>query len=119
MHPVLLLFGLQQIVGVDVFETNKDSLAAGARRLLDKVRDAEAQRVDPDDELQLQALLLAHLDQPVENRLPIVVARKIVVGDEEAEDALRQIGAHQALDIVGVAPRDLRPGTLMIAQKLH
>jgi hypothetical protein len=44
VHPVLILFGLQQIVGVDVFETDKDSLAAGARRLLDEIRDAMAQR---------------------------------------------------------------------------
>ena len=53
--------------------------------------------------------LLAHLDQPVEDRLPIAVAREIVVGDEEAEDALGEVGAHQALDIVGVAPARLAP----------
>ncbi len=42
VHPVLLFLGLQQIVGVDVFEP----LAAGARRLLNKVRYAMAERVD-------------------------------------------------------------------------
>ena len=51
--------------------------------------------------------LLAHLDQPVEDRLPIAVAREIVVGDKEAKDALGKVGAHQALDIVGVAPARL------------
>ena len=50
------------------------------------------------------AFLFAHLDQPVEDRLPIAVAGEIVVGDEKAKDALGQIGAHQPLDIVGVAP---------------
>jgi hypothetical protein len=30
VHPVLPLFGLQQIVGVDVFEPDKNPLAAGA-----------------------------------------------------------------------------------------
>ncbi len=43
-------------------------------------------------------------DQAVEDRLPIAVAGEIVVGDEKAKDALGEIGAHQALDIVGVAP---------------
>src|ERR1700720_1907947 len=83
--PVLLFLGLQQIVGVDVFEPDKDPLAAGPRRLLDKVRDAVAQGVDLDDELQSQPLALAHLDQAVENRLPVPVAREIV-GDEKPED---------------------------------
>src|SRR4029077_3231613 len=101
--------GLQQIVGVDIFEPNKDPLAAGARRLLDKVRDAVAQGVDLDDELQPEPFLLAHLDQPVEYRLPIAVAGEIVVGDEEAEDALGEVGAYQPLDIVGVAPARLTP----------
>jgi len=32
VHPVLLLLGLQQIVRVDVFEPDKDPLAAGTRR---------------------------------------------------------------------------------------
>ncbi len=104
MHPVLLFLGLQQIVGVDVFEPDKDPLAAGARRLLDKIRDAVAERVDLDDELQAEPFALAHLDQAIEDCLPIAVARKIVVGDEKAEDALREVGAHQTLDIVGVAP---------------
>ena len=109
MHPVLLFLGLQQIVGVDVFEPDKDPLAAGARRLLDEVRDAVAERVDLDDELQPEPLALAHLDQTVEDRLPIPVAREIVVGDEKTEDALGEIGAHQPLDIVGVAPARLAP----------
>ena len=68
-----------------------------------------AQGVDLDDEVQRQPLLLAHLDQAVEDRLPIAVAREIVVGDEEAVDALRQVGAHQPLDVVGVAPARLAP----------
>src|SRR5207244_1555128 len=54
-------------------------------------------------------LALTHLDQAIENRLPIAVARKIVVGDEEAENTLGEVGAHQALDIVGVAPARLAP----------
>ena len=67
------------------------------------------ERVDLDDELQPEPFPLAHLDQPVEDRLPIAVAREIVVGDEEAEDALGEVGAHQPLDIVGIAPARFAP----------
>jgi hypothetical protein len=107
VHTVLLFLRLQQIVGVDVFEPDEQALAAGARRLLDEIRDAVAERVDLNDELQFEPVALAHLDQPVEDRLPVPIAREIVVGDEEAEDTLREVGAHQALDIVGVAPARL------------
>ena len=69
-----------------------------------KFGDAVAQGVDLDDELQAEPFLFAHLDQPVENRLPIAVAGEIVVGDEKSEDALGEVGAHQPLDVVGVAP---------------
>ena len=51
--------------------------------------------------LILKPSLLAQLDQAVEDRLPVLVAREIVVGDEEARDALRGIGAHDRLDVVG------------------
>src|SRR5262249_28656295 len=78
-------------------------------RLLDKVRDAVAERIDLDDELQTEPLLLSHLDQPVKDRLPVAIAGEIVVGDKEAKDALGEVGTHQALDIVGVAPARLAP----------
>jgi len=68
-----------------------------------------AEGVDLDNELQLETFAFAHLYQPVEDRFPIAVAGKIVVGDEEAEDTLGEIGAHQALDIIGVAPARLAP----------
>ena len=46
---------------------------------------------------------LAQKNQAVEDRLPVLVAGEIIVGDEEAVDALRQIGAHHGFDLVGVA----------------
>ena len=45
----------------------------------------------------------AQLDQPVEERLPVAVAGEIVVGDEEALDALRVVLADDPLEIVGRA----------------
>ena len=46
---------------------------------------------------------LAQLDQAVEQRLPVAVAGEIVVGDEEALDALRDVLADDPLEIVGRA----------------
>jgi hypothetical protein len=62
-----------------------------------------AQRVDLDDELHRQTVDLAQLDEPVEDRLPLPVAGKVVVSDEEVAHALGEIGAYNVLDIVGVA----------------
>ena len=86
--------------GIDVFEPDEDRGAAGARRLLDEVRNAVAQRVDLKQKLDVEVLALAQFDQPVEDRLPVAVAGEIVVGDEEPRDALRGVGAHDRLDIV-------------------
>ena len=62
-----------------------------------------AQRVDLKEQPDAEPVLLAQLDQAIENRLPIAVAREIVVGDEEPGDALRRIVAHDLLDVVGGA----------------
>ena len=61
------------------------------------------ERVDLNDEVELVAFRAPELDQPVEDRLPVLVAREIVVGDEEVIDALRDIGANDRLDVVGRA----------------
>ncbi len=53
--------------------------------------------------LDIELLDLAQLDQPVEDRLPVLVAGEIVVGDEEAAQALRVVVAHDLLDVVGRA----------------
>ena len=68
-----------------------------------------AQRIDLDQEVEGQPLRLPHHDQPVENRLPVAVAREIVVGDEKPVHPLGDVGADQLLDIVGVAPARLPP----------
>ena len=57
----------------------------------------------------LKPCCFAQLDQAVEDRLPVLVAREIVVGDEEAADALRRIGAHDRLDVVGRAAARFSP----------
>jgi hypothetical protein len=61
------------------------------------------ERVGLDDELHLEPLALAQLRQPVEDALPIPVAREIAVGDEEVRDPLRQVAPDDLLDVVGRA----------------
>ena len=61
------------------------------------------QRVDLQQQANVEFVALAQFDQAVEDRLPIAVAGEIVVGDEEPGDALRGVGAHDGLDVVGRA----------------
>ena len=89
-----------EIVRVDVLQADEDARDAGALRLLDEVRDLVAERVDLDHQAERDPVLLAQLDQAVEDRLPFPVAREIVVGDEELVDALRPVEPHQMLDVV-------------------
>ncbi len=49
------------------------------------------------------ALVLLELDQPVEEVLPVLVARHVVVGDEERRDALLDVLAHDRFEVVGAA----------------
>ena len=106
---VLALLGAHQRLGVDVLEADEDGVAAGARRLLDEARNAVAERVDLQQQPDPETLLFAQLDQAVEDRLPVAVAGEIVVGDEEAGDALGGVGAHDRLDVVGGAVARLAP----------
>ena len=69
--------------------------------------------------LILKLVRLAQLDEAVEDRLPVLVAREIVVGDEEAADALRQFARTICSTSSGERRRDLRPCTLMIVQNEH
>jgi len=91
-----------------MFSSPDEHLAhAGARRLLDEVRDLVAERVDLDDHLDVETVALAQLDDPIEDRLPVLVAREIIVGDEEPVEAVADVPAQQVLDVVGRAPARL------------
>src|SRR5207245_2529971 len=87
------------ILGIDVLQPDEDASYSGARCLLDEIRDAVAQRIDLDREADIQACL-AQGDHPIKQRLPVPVAGEIVVGDEEALDALRAIFPDDPLQIV-------------------
>ena len=105
--PVLVLLHVNQVLRIDALEPDEHVAAAGAGRLVDEVRDLVRQHVDLDQEVQAVAALLAQLDHAVEDRLPIAVASEVVVGDEEARDALPRVLEDDALDVVGVAPARL------------
>src|SRR6516225_8759045 len=106
---VLALLGGGEIVGVYVLKPDEDAGDAGTFRLLDEVRDAVAEGIDLDHETKRDAGSLAQLDQPIENRLPLLVAGEIVVGDKELADAVCPVGAHELLDLVGRAEARLAP----------
>jgi hypothetical protein len=82
---------------------------SGRRRLGDKVGDFVAERVNLHDDVDLEALDSLQLDDPVQDRFPILVAREVIVGNEIAFDPLRLIGANQPFDIVGAAEAGLAP----------
>ena len=67
-----------------------------------------AKRVHLDREADVQSFL-AQRDHPVEQRFPVAVAGEIVVGDEEALDALRDIRADDGFQIVRRAETALAP----------
>jgi hypothetical protein len=72
-----------------------------ARAFLDEIGKLVAERIHLDDEADIELLNLAQVYQAVEDRLPVLVAGKIVVGDEEAAHASAVIEAHDLFDIGG------------------
>ena len=87
--------------GIDVLKPDEHRVAPCARRLFDESGNAVTERVDLQQEPDPEPLVFAQFDQAVEDRLPIAVAGEIVVGDKKARDALRGVGAHDRLDVVG------------------
>src|SRR5947209_11262476 len=102
-YLVLLFLSAEQIFGVDVLKTYEDALDSGARCLLYKIRKAMAERVHLYDEIYLKTFDLAQTYQAIKYCLPVSVTRKIVVRDEEAMNALRNVRADYALNVVGRA----------------
>src|SRR5579862_3655195 len=98
---VLLFLGAHQAVGINVFEPDEDTDYPGAPGLLDKTRDQVAHGVDLNHEFDIELLVLAQIDNTVENALPVGVAGEVVVGDEEAVYSLRKILAEDLFDVVG------------------
>jgi hypothetical protein len=81
------LLGRQQDSGIDVLKPDEHAVQPRARAFSMKAG-MRWQSVSTCSSSLIRSLLLAQLDQAVEDRLPVPVAREVVVGDEEARDAL-------------------------------
>ena len=66
-NPILTFARFLQRFGIDAFHADENAIDAGAARLLDEAADLVRHRVDLRDDLDRQAFLFAHLDQPVED----------------------------------------------------
>src|SRR5688572_16948962 len=97
---VLAFLSSEQIVRVDILQTDIRALYAGSLTLWDEVLDLVAEGVDLDDEADVQLLDLAKLDQTVENNFPILIAREVVVGDKKRVKPLSEVHADDLLDVV-------------------
>ncbi len=106
---VLPLRRFLEVRRVDVLQADEHLGAAGARRLLDEVRDLVTHGVHLHVQVDLEPVHLAHLDDAVEDRLPVLVAGEVVVGDEVAAEPLLGAGADQHLDVVRRAVARLAP----------
>src|ERR1019366_2101198 len=106
---VLAFLGGDQIVRIDILEPDEHAPHARLSRLLDEVRDLVAESVDLDGEADIHPLADPHLDHAVEQRLPILVAGEIIVGDEKTLDPFRVILPHDMFQIVGRADAALAP----------
>src|SRR5215831_16518187 len=107
--PVLPLLGGGKVVRIDVLEPDEHTCDARTLRLLDEVWDPVAQRINLDHQAERDSVPLTQRDQTVEDRLPCLVARKIVVGDEEFADALRPVETDQMLYVIRGAEARLTP----------
>ena len=81
-------------------EADEDAPDARPRTFLDEVGKLMAERVHLDEESQLQFLDLAQMNDPIEDHLPILIARKIIIGNEKAAQSLRHILPDDLLDVV-------------------
>ena len=97
---VLAFLGWDEIVRIDVLQSDEHPADACLRGLLDEIRGLVAERVDLDGEADLRAIAGAELDQSVEQQLPIAVTGEIVVGDEKPPDALGTVLTDNLLKIV-------------------
>src|SRR6201997_386240 len=81
---VLPFLGGQQIVRINILKPYEYPSYAGAFALFDKVRDLMAECIYLNHQSQWNALNFPQPDQPIEDGFPILVARKIIVGDKKS-----------------------------------
>ena len=60
-----------------------------------------AQGIDLNNEFGIEAVNLPHVNETVENQLPVLVAREVIVGNEEPVNVLRRIGPDNFINVIG------------------
>jgi hypothetical protein len=68
-----------------------------------------AQCVNLDHQTERDSIPLSQRNQTVEDRLPCLVTREIVIGDEQFADALRPVETDHMLDVIRGANARLAP----------
>ncbi len=100
VHLVLPFAGRLQIVVPQRLHADEHLDAPSAGRFLDEPRNARRLRVHLHHEVDGHALALAKLDQAVEDRLPLRIAREVVVREEVVVDAAPPVDAVVRPDVV-------------------
>src|SRR6266571_3773562 len=89
LADVVLLFArCGEITRVDTFHADEDVDATCLPRLADEVLDLPGENVYLHHEFHGDLLFFAQADQSVEDRLPVFVAGKVVVGEKVKGDAV-------------------------------
>ena len=102
-NAILSLARLLERHGIYAFHADEDAVDSGTTGLVDETLDLVRHRIDLRDDLDREAFVFAHPDQPIEDRFPLAVARQVIVRDEKVVHALRDIRADQSLDVIGAA----------------
>src|SRR2546423_9895056 len=97
---VLPFVGGGEVIGIDVFQPDENAAHPGPRTFLDKIRQLVAKRVDLDEEAELQFVDFFQMNDPVEDRFPVLISGKVIVGNKEAAQSLLDVLANDLLDVV-------------------
>src|SRR5207302_102212 len=80
---VLPLLGSHQRLRVDILKPDEGEENSRASALLDEISNPVAQRIDLDEQSDLDLFLLPQIDEAIEDRFPVPIAGEIIVRDEE------------------------------------
>ena len=83
---ILPFVGCQQGIRINVLHTYKDFIDTRLHRFFNEIRNAMAEHIDLDQEPQSDTVIFPQRNHAVEESIPVFVAGKIVVGNEEPID---------------------------------
>ena len=89
-----------EVIGIDVFQPDENATHPGPGAFLNKIRQLVAKGVDLDEEAELQFVDFFQMNDPVQDRFPILVPGKIVVRNKKAVQSLGHVLTNDPLDII-------------------